>query len=409
MGGGEMTHRILVFDDLEERRREWVAAISEAGVAVDVVVSELTPEALTDSLDSIERRREASRAAPGRAEYDDESALDEADALFIDYDLLNVGDSLTTGARLAYLARCYSKVSFIAVLNEHGTNAFDLTLQDHYASFADLDMGSDHLGNTGLWTDRFQGFRPWVWPLVIPSAQRFERRVANLLQHLDEPILNYIGLDHVAIPRPLLAHLESKGPADRTTFRSFVSDSSAGLRGRDQPLNDEAIARVSAARVAKWIEQLLVPCQEPLVDAPHLAQRFPSVARAVADQRPSPTCRLEIPSAESGIDPALEPHAYALTDWSSRPLWYYESLSSDETIQEVANPWSVAETSDVFCEDLSEFIPEGEARKFVADVPSPFVSRYVADFESDAGRARLLPAVNIDYRPLARLLVESGS
>jgi len=72
-------------------------------------------------------------------------------------------------------------------------------------------------------------------------------------------------------------------------------------------------------------------------------------------------------------------HLFRKQEWLSRPSWFWSEVSKDENIQEVADPWSTSKPSWVFCEDVSRFRDKKQAREFVADVPSPFVRRFIAD------------------------------
>jgi hypothetical protein len=64
--------------------------------------------------------------------------------------------------------------------------------------------------------------------------------------------------------------------ASRISFRDFVTLSGNGLKGKDQA-DDAAVARIAAARLSKWLEDIVLPAQEILVDAPHLVSRLPEL------------------------------------------------------------------------------------------------------------------------------------
>jgi hypothetical protein len=87
----------------------------------------------------------------------------------------------------------------------------------------------------------------------------------------------------------------------------------------------------------------------------------------------------------------IEKFRFKKENWVSRPCWFWGDLSSFEGIAEVKDPWKTVQKADVvFCEDVSRFLPRIETKEFVADLPSPFVRRYVHE-ES-----------KIDYQPLVR-------
>ena len=161
--------RVLVYDDNPE------IAIRLAGkvraVCDEANVTAVTQEAFQELIGLMNRRRAAWRAGEGDMDSIESADVDEADVVIIDYDLLlysKEGD--TTGSRLAYLLRCFTKCGVIIVLNEYGTNSFDLSLRSPSLDFADLHLGDFQIGNPGLWTDSFEGYRPWHWP-ALPNAR----------------------------------------------------------------------------------------------------------------------------------------------------------------------------------------------------------------------------------------------
>ena len=197
----------------------------------------------------------------------------------IEYNLLDApaGKGLVTGERVSYLARCFSECAFIIGVNQFGENPFDLTLRGHLESYADLNVGSVQLDNVGLWSDEKKGFRPWYWPVVPCSAESSRQRVRDVREHIDEPISKALGLESImrAIPRSALGFL-GKAPKN-CTFRDFVLKSGNGIKGKYRNIGENAIANIAAARISKWLERLVLPGQDILVDAPHLVYRYPSL------------------------------------------------------------------------------------------------------------------------------------
>ncbi len=179
-----------------------------------------------------------------------------------------------------------------------------------------------------------------------------------------------------------------------TTLHQFVRESGNCLRPKDKVLTcDEVIARVGAARISKWLERLVLPGQNILVDAPHLVARYPSLlgaaSRAIADWNATPNysnrdeCEL--------ISSSVEKYRMKKHHWVSRPVWRWSELSEDDHIDEVHEPWDAKPAPFAFCEDASRFYQERECRAFLAETDSPFARRYVRDFDS------------VDYRPQVRL------
>ena len=205
--------RILVCDDERERatrlREELQSVLPPSSL---FAVDGLSPSDFADAIATLEHRQRVARDSP--AEYphghieaemtsqnDSKHPFDDADAVFLDYDLVRLGDespgagSSESGERVAYLARCYSRCGTIVAYNQFAyANTFDLTLRGHLRSFADLNISSDSLSNKGLWSDDYDGFRPWYWPLLLDTHVKFRRRIQQFLSNPQVPILELIGL-----------------------------------------------------------------------------------------------------------------------------------------------------------------------------------------------------------------------
>jgi hypothetical protein len=315
--------------------------------------------------------------------------IDDSAVLVIDYALYDL-DSPMTGERIAYLARCYSKCGIIIALNQYppyNEEFFDLTLRGHLESYADLNIPSNSLSNPGLWSEPWSGFRPWSWPLIPQAIDRLERRVTELRGHLDKKSLEFLGFEGVkelTLPRTIVEFLSRDKPKE-TTFREFVDSegSGNGLRGRkEQPINDEAIARIAAARIGCWLEYDILPGQDILIDTPHMISRFPSM---LGNKDYSIETLDSIASFYEpdilGLLPIIEPFRFMRKDWLSRPAWFWSEIRDNEDIEEVKNPWTIRRLEQAFCEDISRFKPKDNTREFVADMNSPYARRFVKQIE----------------------------
>jgi len=390
-------YKILICDDEERHMRKWqddlerVPSINKK-FRVDHVES---PEQFRNQLRILERRREAAR--DGRPPIkEDDSIFDDAAILIVDYDLLRIkADNLITGESVAYMARCYSRCKVIVALNQFGDNTFDLTLKGHPDSYADLNVGGRQISSRGLWEDSAGEFRPWAWPWLPDAINAFEERVQELKGNLNESILDFLGFPPEVIktlPRTALGFIAADGEQpEEATFKNFLRTSGNGLRGKDVVWREEGTEeRIVAARIAKWLERLVLPGQDILVDAPHLAARFPSLLKKAS--------RLEDwnkTASRGGVKKLGIKHemieSYRFKDnWLSRPAWFWRRLESLQDIHEVARPWEIKSKDFVFCEDTSEFAPLEESKEFVADLPSPFVRRHVKH------------VMGVDYRPAVR-------
>ena len=409
---GETSPLPAIIGALERRRLR--ARLQQAAKS-DAAAAEVNPE---DA--DLRATAEAARERLSTDDLDDEAAddFDDADILVIDYDLLDLGGeaeaSHLTGERVAYLARCYSKCGLIVALNQFANDdpTFDLNLTGHARSYADLNIASGDLCNPGLWTadrDRWTSFRPWRWPVLPLALGDFLERVEELVQDgLDRPVFEALEIPvsvALSMPRSMLDFL-APGPAgdddakvDELTFADLALTSGVGYKHKDYPVDDAAAARVAAARLAHWLDRVVLPPQDVLVDAPHLAPRYPSVFTGAPTEGASPeeaapawtTTARFAPFDDLPIDDEpFRAHRFADPRWLSRPAWYWSGVSASETIPEVQRPWEAKRPEVVFAEDSSQFIAKGDAQEFVADVNSPFARRYVERIEG------------VKYRPSVR-------
>ncbi|MFQ5798464.1 MAG: hypothetical protein ACE5H0_07205 [Bacteroidota bacterium] len=392
--------KILIYDDEEPFANTLKENLAKLPVLEGIFeVETLSEEEFQGTMEVLKKRQIALRKDD---EWGDErSPLDEASIFIVDYDLLysTAGDFLT-GELVAYLARCFSECRLI-VGYRYGDNAFDLTLRGQPESFADLYVGGRHLSNPGLWgvTEATEvGFRPWCWPILPDYLRDFEKKVEGVKTSLaeDVPICQVLGFSpelFVRLPRSIGQFLGAK-PAE-TTFRQFVTKSGNGLEQKDatsaDDVSEDALARVGAARISKWLERLVLPEQDILVDAPHLVSRYPSLMTgdAMDIEIWNRTARL-VSHENLGLRTDLiEPFRLKKDHWLSRPVWFWDEVRECQDILEVREPWKMERPNWVFCEDASRFYEEGY-REFVADVESPFARRFVKNFES------------VDYRPKVR-------
>jgi hypothetical protein len=404
---------VLVCDDDQIHVDDWKRRLERLNIPFGV--EGLAGKGLGEAIQILGKRREMSRSRRKRAARSEEHLIDTAAILIIDYDLLSVDPtSGMNGENLAYLARCYSRCGLIVGLNQYDrANAFDLSLKGHPESYADLNLSADQLANPGLWRHQWAGFRPWYWPLLPAAASALEQRVTRLARHLDDSILTSLGLKAETIsilPRSTIEYLGSGESPDGATFRNFVEGSVMGLGLKDKT-GERQMARVAAARVGKWLERLVLPGQDILVDAPHLALRFPSLLRGdIRSPRTWDASATLQPSASLWSDKGqlrekIDCHRFCEKNWLSRPTWFWHELSKLEAIEEVRNPWSAERPDFVFCEDVSRFLPRQEAREFVADLASSFVRRFVVDPDTCSDRKLAAELRRVNYRPKVRFSI----
>ena len=363
----------------------------------------------------LEDRRLAAREVKRGDASSKECLFDSADIVVLDYDLLSATNFLS-GEEVAYLCRCYSRCGLIIGLNQYvtqfGRNYFDLTLKGHPESFADLNISDDQLANPGLWKESWIHepstrnpihFRPWYWPLLPALLDAFLRRTKEISNRLDDRIIHFLKLDDeiVTLPRSTKEFLGPGGTPEETSFAEFVKRSGNGLRAKDEPFEPSSIARIAAARLWKWLERLVLSAQDVLVDAPHLVSRYPSLLKGGLNSPRTWNRTTSLSRDKTGLNLALiHPFEFPRPGWLSRPAWFWKKLSSSEKIKEVTDPWTKLAPDFVFCEDISRFLPVESAREFVADVPSPFVRRFVVKRGSRA--ARRIDVKDVQYEPAVR-------
>lgn len=335
---------------------------------------------------------------------DNQIPLDATSIFVVDFDLaMSKVGAYMTSEHIAYFARCFSTCGLIIGLNlpKYRDNGFDLTLRGYPESFADLNIGGRQLNKPGLWGGETTGFRPWHWPLLPKYLDDFDKKVTDVRssfadnQKDDLPIYQVLGFPPEVfdlLPRSIGQFL-GKEPT-QATFRDFVLESRNGLQPKDveagSKIKLDLIAQIGAARISKWLERLVLPGQDIVVDAPHLVSRFPSLLEGEAKNIEiwNRTAKLVSHSKIGLRSDLIEPFRLQKEYWVSRPVWFWDKLRACERIAEVREPWKTKQPSWVFCEDASRFYRE-KYQEFVADTESPFTRRYVRDFKG------------VDYRPIA--------
>lgn len=419
--------KILIYDDEPGRTEGFKVklekGLNEAGQSERFNIISLKHNKFQDAIKALEQRRIEFRNGEIALENipkDNAENIDDASIFVIDYDLLSTEQEekeeefftgSLTGEIVAYLVRCFSKCKLIVGLNQYGNNPFDLTLRGDLDSFADLNLGDQQLDNPNLWKSDWenseQEFRPWSWPNLCNLLCDFDERVEDLQGNLGASISEFLGFGSELfelLPREIVQFIwKDKGKEHfQTTFREFITESGNGLKSKDATelkscTNDHVLARVGAARISKWLEQLVLPEQDILVDAPHLVTRFPSLI--TGDKKDIETWNKTARLAgheDLGLDTNLiECYRFGRDDkshWISRPVWFWDKLRECEEIQEVTEPWLTATPGWVFCENASRFYNYEECREFLADTTSPFTQRFVKYCDED----------EVDYRPRAR-------
>ena len=403
--------QIYVYDDSPNIAESWVYKIQAACNGARVAAVKRAD--FQELMGEIAHRRAASRDASDAEIPIGPITVDDADIVVVDYDLLHYSEAADiTGSRLAYLLRCFTKCGLIVVLNEYGTNTFDLNLHSPSQGFADLHLGAQQIGNPGLWTRSFDGYRPWHWPVLPDARENFEKCVQDVQDHPDQPILNFFGLDRFIewIPKRANEFFHGSDSIETVCFGTFANEGHGGIDSKDKLL-PEYSARVAAARLVTLLNGLILPEQNLLVDAPHLGSRFPSLVRNEGQHSDIDQWNRLCDPLDEEIDHLLKAHVteqrFKKQHWLWRPAWYWPAIARDERIAEVVDPWMVKELDWVFCENISQFIPTEFSDGFIADVTPPFNKRFVLksrsqealSFVPKAGSGESQDPLIVDYVP----------
>lgn len=398
--------RVLVCDDNRSRAQAWADSIDRLGVDVQRPCSVLGADGLRQAASALKERERASRSSVPRRRKPAPTDFDGIGVAFIDYDLLRA-DHLD-GENLARMVRCFSDTAVIVVVNREHRD-FDLSLRCDAASWADIELSDSSITSRGLWEEPWGGFRPWHWPLLPLAVQRFRRLSRSFAAELDKPLAGAVGLpdDVLAVLPTSTWEQVSRGVTrGRSTVRDMVSHSPMGLRPKEKLPNDAAVARVAVARLTKWMAQVVLPGQNIVVDAPHLVSRLPSllrVGRRPEEEALSAVCTIGGTLPKSFDSWALRRHVFDANGLLDRPAWVWPSIAKDTSIPDIAEPWKTRELGSVFCEDVSRFVPKAAARRFTADIDSPYAARFVVNPRSRRLAARLKKAVKgMSYEPAAR-------
>ena len=406
--------RVLVCDDDVVRGQAWADRIQKTVANEDgMSVSAVPPHEFAAALLGLEGRRIRARDVGPESVLpvspEDVAAskrLDTADILIVDYDLTPDKDRspdptddnsavevLTgkSGEDFIYLARYFASPKAVVVVNQEvQAKTFDLTLQRFSNSLADVNVTAHDIGRESLWFGTGGGFAPWSWPQLATLPNRIEARI-GLIKDLDQPVLEALQLsDDDHFYSFTQGQLDPLGAEPRaTSFRVMAEQSRLGPKGHDRRLlSDDGLARrVAAVVVSRWLECLVVPAQNVLVDAPHLAQRFPAI---VVDDRTEAAVWNSIVASNGALnDEALATAATQATAWTARDVWSLPKAA--EAARALGRVPSQPGSVFVFCEDTSRFVEISSAVEFESGVQGPYVQRFVEKLEE------------IDYSPRGRL------
>lgn len=409
--------KILVCDDRPEQCERTVRALEGHG-NIDVFDGTKLREALEQFFNAISDVLNENSMSP----------VTELHTAFDGYDIIVMDNNLTAlelqGARLTaenvigYL-RAFTNTPYFVSLNKNLFVDFDLRfLIGDYQSLADIALNTKHLSNNWLWerVKPVDGFSPWYWPHLPTAAARRRLQIEFVKERFKESVWDALCFPDTADEYlSMRAKSALKPHSDQsyrdTTFQSFL-DASRTLTPAerktlsekcDHELVSQAISRVSAYEVDRWVRRNLLTNQDVLIDIPHLVAQMPNLLgeeAAVLEQWNETTHSVNVPfNFEADVyERFLSTIRFSQDVWAPTPcFWWPEVKNNDELMQTFYS--SKAEWLDaVFCEDISLFLDlndasdSSKAREFESEIEGSWGRRYIANVDG------------VRYSPNSRIL-----
>jgi hypothetical protein len=402
--------KVMVIDDNTKRAEAWAKQLRKLRVP-GLKVDAPNNHAVARIIKSLNQRRlKARKNRDWRSEACD---LDGMDVLLIDFDLIEFAEDpaeFATGEELAYLARVLSTANVICVVNQFGTNRFDLTLSADASKRSDLDIGSVQLTNPGLWKgpDFWSGYRPWQWPVLPSEVGSYLKRVDDARRNSNSHLLQFFGFDASCenpsrtLPTAALSYF--KDSPNKITLGAagiasgFVHPRDAKWLQKDLQQN----ARVCAAVVHKWLERWVLARQDLLVDVPHLIARKPWLLKKPATKT---VWQQSVSTHAAGLlVPAAKPHRFARSIWLTKPAYWGEDINATRSVGFPGKDWNYDAVPElVFREDVSNFGLRTESLEFVCDFGSAYDLRYICDPKRTRSAKGAANPKDVDYTPSIRL------
>lgn len=396
--------RVLICDDKPDRVIRWKEAVEGQVGSLGWHVESITSTALAILVKALGAREIASRKNE-KAELTEAQAavldeLDAADLVILDSDLspdpldvesLGVDDAEDVegtlrnqyGDSIARQVRTYTTAGFIVVVNMFWTKhpspkVFDLTLTQGVGTFADLHIREGELDDPDLWSASAgtqPRFNPWSRPLLT-LAPDMVRRSEAAIPDFKTKVLDYLGLSTIEI-NP--SQLDAFAEAD-PTFEDLAK-SALGFKYDDKVHDSDAVRRMAASVVRRWLARVVVASQDTVCDAPYLLARYP---RLLGPDAGNPDA-WNATAVKDNRDTIPLPLAAGAEIIELRPF-------TDRTVYSVARARqlvSLTERSDVdtanlvFAENASTFVPSRQAAQFEAEVTGSYFRRHLVDLGED--------------------------
>ncbi|WP_217182978.1 hypothetical protein [Streptomyces sp. AC495_CC817] len=401
-----MTERLaLICDDDGNRVKSWVRDVERAlgdGWAV-APVTDTDLAALSKRLADADRN---ARDGASAGELEDPNgslpsgqSVGEASLVILDFDLTpSAGATVTDDARtalrnqkgeiLARQLRAHTSVGAIIVANRKFSRTnFDLSLWTWSDGVADAYIAGANLRTTALWTGQpaEDQFNPWYWPALNELLERDE---AQEFEGIEDStyLFEWLGVSPANLePEQLDAFAEFPSPVE--VQMKDLATSPLGQLHHESHYSAQTTRAVYRSVLRRWVQRILVPPQNVLVDLPHIAQRFPLLLDDPSRDDEWQSLCVKYPDAPipSLLKEAIHQRATRLC---GRPIFHIDAIRSilgQAVRKEGVLPYG-------FAEDVSMFYPAAELDEFTANVPGPHFRRYVRSLDRRAQDVLYAPA-----------------
>ena len=390
----EMGTRILICDDRKEGCDEAESQLEGSGCEV----TPLFGEKLRRVLDKLFERK----AIPDE--------LVGFDIAVVDNNLAELdfgGARLTAEAVIGHL-RAFTRIDYFVSLNKNPNVDFDLRhLHGDHESVADLALNTQHLSRRRLWEELGDGqFAPWYWPRLPEAAAKRRKQVDLVRDNLGASIWEALGFPPSAMDYlsrrakgALNPKVDADGGIEAVTFCEFFENSRSlppKMRNdlKDSALKDdrpamEAIARVTAAELNRWLRKEVLVLQDVLIDLPHLLSRRPILLGKAVCELSSWNAAITQSNPPYGLDSELfnrhiKSVEFQHRDWVPSPCFWWPEIKKDDVLRDMFFKSEEKWPDAVFCEDVSRFLTAESSgdgavpREFEADIEGSWPHRYVA-------------------------------
>ncbi|MYF30340.1 MAG: hypothetical protein F4169_16110 [Gammaproteobacteria bacterium] len=412
-----MTTTILICDDRQDGCDHALQHLEKVGRADGAVT--LSKDSLRKALAALFEG--ASELLRGCADSEKTSApegLAGFDLVLFDNNLadLNFGGARLTAESVIGHLRAFTDSSYIISINKNPNVDFDLRhLFGDHGSIADLALNTPHLSRPRLWGGQNEDFAPWYWPCLPDAAAKRKKQIAFVRRNLDKTVWKALGFPDEAVDymsrrsKALASRLSIQKNIQEVTFRDVFGANGSLDREATESIDTlarepvqwavEAVCRVAAAEVDRWLRREILAPQDVLIDLPHLVTRIPSLfgrrARDLAEWN-GVTVGTKAPYGLNRV--AYRDHVkstrFQPDFWLSTPCFWWPTLKANTELRQQLFKSKVNWPDAVFCEDVSAFV--------AMDTSIPI--EIEADIEGSWPRRYIAQKADINFSPRSRIL-----